>query len=116
MFKYLRTYALICFLSLASNLVGNLVWTYGWQKEKIEFASDEDDSDSDSDSDSNKSSKRSVNLLEEELHLEEALHSSNFSVCFLLFEKTGFGNHRENPIGQDRVPLENPPEMKNVLS
>jgi len=114
-FKHLRIYSLICFLSLASNLVGNLVWTYSSQKEKIEFASDEDDSDTD-DSDSNKSSKRAVNLLEEELHLEEAFHGSSFNFVIHLLDKTGFSNTAEKPIGQDRIPLENPPEMSNVLS
>ncbi len=112
----MRTYSLICFLALTSNLVGNLVWTYGWQKEKIEFASDEDDSDTDSDSDSNKSSKRAVNLLEEELHLEEGICSSNFHFSIQLLDKTGFCNAAAKPIGQDRIPLDNPPEMTNVLS
>jgi len=115
-FKSLRTYSLICFLALTSNLVGNLIWTYSWQKETIEFASDEDDSDTDSDSGSNKSSKGAVNLLEEELHLEEITYSSSFHFSIHLLDKTGFCNTAVNPIGQDRIPLDNPPEMMNVLS
>jgi hypothetical protein len=113
-FKNLRLVSLICFLSLTSNLVGNLVWTYVAQEDSVELTADEEDSDPDSDPDS-KSSKRSVNLLEEELHLADGLNT-HFNFTTNLFDKTGFSNDIVKPVGQDRTPLENPPENNNVLS
>lgn len=115
MFKNLRLVALICFLALASNLVGNLVWTYLTQRDSVELASEEEDSDSDPDNDSSKNSKRSVNLLEEELHLTEGMNT-HFSFVINLFAKTGFSYSILKPVVQDRTPLENPPEINNVLS
>lgn len=119
-FKHLRIFSFICFFSLASNLVGNLVWTYVWQKDTVELASDEEDADSDSDSDSdsnsNKSTKRSVNLLEEELHLEEMLSTSTIASSIIFLSKTEFHSKNEKPVGQDRTPLENPPENDNMFS
>jgi len=100
--------------------VGNLVWTYVWQNDSVELAVDEEDSDTDSDTDSdsnsNKSSKRGVNLLEEELHFAELLNTSNipFSISFL--RETDFHSENEKPVGQDRSPLENPPENDNMFS
>lgn len=81
----------------------------------MELASDEEDSDPDTDSDSSKSSKRSVNLLEEELHLEEGINT-HFNFGTTLFAKSGFSNDIVKPVGQDRTPLDNPPEINNVLS
>jgi hypothetical protein len=96
--------------------VGNLVWTYLDQEDTVELSSDEEDSDSDSDSDSNKSSKRAVNLLEEELHLADGINTSFEAFVFYTFNKTGFSHDIAKPIGQDRTPPENPPELDNVLS
>ena len=86
------------------------------ETEKIEFAADEDETDTDSDSDSNKSSKRSVNLLEEEMHLAEGISSDDLHLFLDLSKSKGYFSVTKFPIGKERKPLENPPEMITLFS
>jgi hypothetical protein len=112
-FRRLRTISLICFLSLASNLVGNLVWTYLEHKQSISLSSEEDENeerDSDTDENNNGSSKRGINLLEEELHLAEYTAVSAFDMDFILMEKSSFSLISDKTKGSEKAPLDNPPE------
>lgn len=118
MFKRLRLFSLICFLSLTSNLVGNFVWTYLEHKESISLASEEDDNEEpDSDTDENsRSSKRGINLLEEELHLAEHASLSSFDIDFILMEKDPFSIITDKTNGSKKAPLDNPPEIEYEFS
>lgn len=118
-FKRLRLFSLICFLSLTSNLVGNFVWTYLEDKQSVSISSEEDDSEErDSDTDENKggSSKRGVNLLEEELHLAEHTSLSGFDIDFNLLKKSTFSIVTDKTIGSEKAPLDNPPEIETEFS
>lgn len=114
-FKRLRLFSLICFLSLSSNLVGNLVWTFLEEKQSINLASEDDDDseerDSDTDENNNGSSKRGINLLEEELHLAEHTSLSNFDIDFNLLEKSTFSSIKDKTHDSKKAPLDNPPEI-----
>jgi len=113
-FKRLRTISLICFLSLASNLVGNLVWTYLEHKQSISLSSEDDDTeerDSDTDENNSGSSKRGINLLEEELHLAEGTAFSSFEMDFSLLKKNSFSIFTDKTMGSEKAPLDNPPEI-----
>lgn len=114
-FKRLRLFSLICFLSLSSNLVGNLVWTFMEDKQSVSLASEEDDDseerDSDTDENNNGSSKRGINLLEEELHLAEHTSLSNFDIDFNLLKKSSFSRLTDKTNGSEKAPLDNPPEI-----
>jgi hypothetical protein len=119
-YKSLRIISVICFLSLASNLVGNLVWTYLQHKESISLSSDEEDDDSeerDSDTDeNNRSSKRGINLLEEELHLADHTTLSPFDFDAKLVERTHFFAITDKTNGSEITPLDNPPEIETEFS
>ncbi|WP_294672388.1 hypothetical protein [uncultured Fluviicola sp.] len=114
-YKRLRLFSLICFLSLSSNLVGNLIWTFMEEKQAVSLASEEDDDseerDSDTDENNNGSSKRGINLLEEELHLAENTSLSSFEIDFNLLQKSSFSILRDKTNGSEKVPLDNPPEI-----
>ena len=118
-YKRLRLFSLICFLSLSSNLVGNFVWTYLEDKQSISLSSEEDDNeerDSDTDENNKGNSKRGINLLEEELHLAEHTSVLGFDVDFNLMEKTSFSILTDKIKGSEKVPLDNPPEIGNEFS
>ncbi len=118
-YKRLRLFSLICFLSLSSNLVGNFVWTYLEDKQSISLSSEEDDNeerDSDTDENNKGNSKRGINLLEEELHLAEHTSVLGFDVDFNLMEKTSFSILTDKIKGSEKVPLDNPPELGNEFS
>jgi len=118
-YKRLRLFSLICFLSLSSNLVGNFVWTYLEDEQSISLSSEEDDSeerDSDTDENNNNSSKKGINLLEEELHLAEHASVSGFEIDFNLMEKTSFSILTDKINGSEKAPLDNPPEIGNEFS
>lgn len=113
--KRLRLFSLICILSLSSNLVGNFIWTFMEEKQSVSLASEEDDDneerDSDTDENNNGSSKRGINLLEEELHLAEHTYLSSFEIDFSLLEKGSFSILKDKTIGSEKAPLDNPPEI-----
>ncbi|WP_043023665.1 hypothetical protein [Fluviicola taffensis] len=113
MYKSLRLISIICFLSLTSNLVGNFVWACIQQKESINLSLEEDDSEErDSDSEENNgSSKRGVNLLEEELHLADCANLSTFDIDFKLVSRTTFSIITDKTNGSKKAPLDNPPEI-----
>lgn len=114
MFRRLRTISLICFLSLASNLVGNLVWTYLEHKQSVSLSSEEDDTeerDSDTDENNNGNSKRGINLLEEELHLAESTKLSELDIDFSRMQKSSFSLINDKTMGSEKTPLDNPPEI-----
>ena len=117
-YRRLRLFSLICFLSLSSNLVGNFVWTYLEDKQSISLSSEEDDNEErDSDTDeNNNSSKKGINLLEEELHLAEHASVLGFDVDFSLMEKTSFSILTDKINGSEKAPLDNPPEIGNKFS
>ncbi len=112
-FKRLRLISLICFLALTSNIVGNFVWTYLEDKQSITLSEEDDSEERDSDTDENNSnsSKRGINLLEEELHLAEHTSLSNFDIDFNLLKKSTFSAIIAKPVGSDKAPLDNPPEL-----
>lgn len=119
MYKSLRIISVICFLSLASNLVGNLVWTYLQHKESISLSTDEDDDTEERDSDTdenNRSSKRGINLLEEELHLADHTTLSTFDFDTKLVERTHFSVITDKTNGSEKAPLDNPPEIGTEFS
>lgn len=119
MYKSLRIISVICFLSLASNLVGNLVWTYLQHKESISLSADEDDDSEERDSDTdenNRSSKRGINLLEEELHLADHTTLSTFDFDTKLVERTHFSVITDKTNGSEKAPLDNPPEIETEFS
>lgn len=113
MYKSLRLISIICFLSLTSNLVGNFVWTYIQENESINLSLEEDDSEErDSDSEENNgSSKRGVNLLEEELHLADCANLSTFDIDFKLVSRNTFSIITDKTNGSKKAPLDNPPEI-----
>lgn len=118
-YKSLRLISVICFLSLASNLIGNLVWTYLEHKESISLSSEEEDDDSeerDTDTDeNNRSNKRGINLLEEELHLaDHTILSLDFDTN--LVETTHFSVITDKTNGSEKAPLDNPPEIGTEFS
>lgn len=118
-YKRLRLFSIICFLSLSSNLVGNFVWTYLEDEQTISLSSEEDDNeerDSDTDENNNGSSKRGINLLEEELHLAEHTSVSGLDMDFSLMEKTSFSILNDKINGSEKAPLDNPPEIGNEFS
>jgi hypothetical protein len=117
-YKSLRIISIVCFLSLMSNLVGNLVWTYLEHKESISLSSEEDDSEErDSDTEENNSStKRGVNLLEEELHLAEYTHLLVADCDYKPMAKSTFSIITDKTIGSDKLPLDNPPEVIHEFS
>lgn len=100
-------------MALTSNLVGNFVWTYLDHKESIALSSEEDDNEErDSDTDENKgSSKRGINLLEEELHLAEHPHLSGLDFDINLMRKNSFSVITDKTNGSKKAPLDNPPEI-----
>lgn len=114
-FRRLRLISLICFLSLTSNLVGNFVWTYVDHKESINLSSEEDENNEeepDSDTDENRgSSKRGINLLEEELHLAEHTALYGLSADLTLIQKSNFSVITDKTNGSKKAPLDNPPEV-----
>lgn len=86
------------------------------EKQSVSLASEEDDDseerDSDTDENNKGSSKRGINLLEEELHLAEHTFLSSFEVDFnLLLQKSSFSIFRDKTNGSEKVPLDNPPEI-----
>jgi hypothetical protein len=112
-FKQLRLISIICFLSLTSNIVGNFVWTYLEDKQSITLSEEDDTEERDSDKDENNSgsSKRGINLLEEELHLAEHTALSNFDIDYNLLRKSTFSAIIAKPVGSEKAPLDNPPEI-----
>lgn len=100
-------------MSLTSNIVGNFVWTYLEDRQSITLSEEDDNEERDSDTDENKSggSKRGINLLEEELHLAEHTSVSSFEIDFYLLRKSSFSAIIDNPVGSEKAPLDNPPEI-----
>jgi len=99
--------------------VGNFVWTYLEDKQSFSISSEEDDSeerDSDTDENNSGSSKRGVNLLEEELHLAEHASLSSFDIDFNSLKKTTFSIVTDKTIGSEKAPLDNPPELRYEFS
>lgn len=119
-YKSLRLISIICFLSLTSNLVGNFVWTYLEHKETISLSTQEEDDDSeerDTDTDeNNRSSKRGINLLEEELHLADHTTLSAFDFDTKLAGRTHFSIITDKTNGSEKAPLDNPPEIGTEFS
>ena len=112
-FKRLHLISLICLMALTSNIVGNFVWTYLEDRQSITLSEEDDSEERDSDTDENKSggSKRGINLLEEELHLAEHPYLSNLEIDFNLMTKSSFSAIIDKPIGSEKPPLDNPPEI-----
>lgn len=111
-FKRLRLISLICFMALTSNIVGNFVWTYLEDRQSITLSEEDDSEERDSDTDeNNSSSKRGINLLEEELHLAEHTALSNLDIDFNLLKKSTFSAIIAKPVGSEKAPLDNPPEI-----
>ena len=100
-------------MALTSNIVGNFVWTYLEDRQSITLSEEDDSEERDSDTDENKSggSKRGINLLEEELHLAEHPYLSNLEIDFNLMTKSSFSAIIDKPIGSEKPPLDNPPEI-----
>ena len=99
--------------------MGNFVWTYLEDKQSISLSSEEDDNeerDSDTDENNNGSSKKGINLLEEELHLAENTSVSGFDMDFSLMKKASFYIFTEKINGSGKAPLDNPPEIGNEFS
>jgi hypothetical protein len=99
--------------------VGNFVWTYLEDKPSVSLISEEDENeepDSDSDENNNGSSKRGINLLEEELHLAEHTSLSSFDIAFSLLKKSRFSVITDKTNGSKKAPLDNPPEMTHEFS
>nr|WP_294859097.1 hypothetical protein [uncultured Fluviicola sp.] len=100
--------------------MGNLVWTYLEHKESVSLSSDEEDDDSeerDTDTDeNNRSSKRGINLLEEELHLADHTTLSTFDFDTNLAERTHFSVITDKTNGSEKAPLDNPPEIGTEFS
>ncbi len=81
------------------------------------MSSEEDETERDSDTNKkNNSSKRGLNMMEEELHLAEGTSLAPMKMDFTLIEKTPFSIISDKTIGSEKVPLENPPEIVNELS
>lgn len=117
MYKSIRFFSFVCLLALGSNLVGNFVWTCLDRKVSINMSSEEDETERDSDSGKkNNSSKRGLNMMEEELHLAENTLFSPLKTDFTLIEKTSFSIISDKTNGSEKVPLEIPPEIVNELS
>lgn len=95
--------------------MGNLIWTFMEEKQSVSLASEEDDDneerDSDTDENNNESSKRGINLLEEELHLADNTSLTGFEIDFNLLQKIPFSIIRYKTNGSEKVPLDNPPEI-----
>lgn len=100
--------------------MGNLVWTYLEHKESISLSSEEEDDDSeerDSDTDeNNRSSKRGINLLEEELHLADHTNLSDLNFDINLVKRTHFSVITDKTNGSKKAPLDNPPEIGTEFS
>lgn len=100
--------------------MGNLVWTFLEEKQSVSLSSEEDDDseerDSDTDENNTGSSKRGINLLEEELHLAEHPSLSHFDIDFNLMEKSPFSVITDKTNGSEKAPLDNPPERIHEFS
>lgn len=81
------------------------------------MSSEEDETERDSDSGKkNNSSKRGLNMMEEELHLAEYTPLASIKIDFTLIEKASFSIISDKTNGSEKVPLEIPPEIVNELS
>lgn len=116
-YKSLRFFSLVCLLALGSNLAGNFVWACMDKKVSVNLSSEEDDNDPGSDNGKkNNSSKRGINLLEEELHLAENTTLSPIKVSPIVIEKASFSLISGKTKSSEKAPLENPPEALTKLS
>ncbi|WP_343637584.1 hypothetical protein [Fluviicola sp.] len=100
--------------------MGNFVWTFLEEKQSVSLASEEDEDneepDSDTDENNTGSSKRGINLLEEELHLADHPALSSFDIDFNFMEKSTFSVITDKTNGSEKAPLDNPPERIHEFS